>query len=332
MFKSFFLNKKWLPWSLFGSLIILCVTWYKVQLDVKINEWFGVFYDLIQKALAEPNSITLNEFLGSCLTFIEIASLYIVIVVLLEFYVKHYVFRWRAAMNEYYMENWPQLRHIEGASQRVQEDTKRFAEIMESLGIAFVRSVMTLFAFLPILWGLSSHVTELPWIGQVDQALVFIAIASAASGTFLLAIVGIKLPGLFFNNQKVEAAYRKELVLGEDHLDRATPPTVKELFHNLRRNYFTLYMHYLYFDVAKWSYLQFTVIVPYIAMAPTIVAGAITLGVLTQVTRAFGKVENSFQFLVNSWSTIVELMSIHKRLKAFENEIDSHPGTLEAQQ
>ena len=169
---------------------------------------------------------------------------------------------------------------------------------------------MTLFAFLPILWGLSSHIQELPWIGPVDQALVYVAIVSAAFGTVLLALVGIKLPGLYFKNQRVEAAYRKELVLGEDDHARATPPSAKELFSHVRKNYFTLYFHYLYFDVAKWSYLQFTVIVPYIAMGPTIVAGAITLGVMQQVIRAFGRVEDSFQYLVNSWSTIVELMSI----------------------
>ena len=157
----------------------------------------------------------------------------------------------------------------------------------------------------------------------MDQAFVYIAIISAASGTVLLAIVGIKLPGLEFNNQRVEAAYRKELVLGEDDDERANPPSVKELYEYVRKNYFTLYKHYLYFDIAKWSYLQFTVIVPYIAMGPTIVAGAITLGVMQQVIRAFGKVEESFQFLVNSWGTIVELISIYKRLKAFEEQINT---------
>jgi peptide/bleomycin uptake transporter len=323
MFKSFFLNKKWFIWSILGSAAIFGVTWYKVQLDVKINEWFGTFYNTIQEALGNPGTIAFDDFLSQCLTFVEIAGIYIVVAVLLEFYVKHYVFRWRTAMNDYYMANWDKLRHIEGAAQRVQEDTMRFAKIMETLGIAFLRSVMMLVAFLPILWGLSEHVKELPWIGHVEQAFVFIAIISATCGTALLAAVGIKLPGLEFNNQRVEAAYRKELVLGEDHQDRASPPSIKELYNNVRKNYYTLYLHYLYFDVAKWSYLQFTVIVPYIAMGPTIVAGAITLGIMQQVIRAFGKVEESFQFLVNSWSTIVELMSIHKRLKAFENEINS---------
>ncbi len=321
MFRSFFLNKDWFLWSLLGTAIILGGTWYKVQVDVQINEWFGEFYNFIQDSLANPHKNSFENMLAFLLTFAKIAGIYIVIAVLLDFFVKHYVFRWRTAMNDYYMSHWPKLRHIEGAAQRVQEDTMRFARIVEGLGIVFVRSLMTLVAFLPILWGLSEHVTELPWIGHVEQAFVFIAIISAIIGTAVLAIVGQKLPGLEFNNQMVEAAYRKELVLGEDHEERAQPPKISELFGHVRNNYYILFKHYLYFDIAKWSYLQFTVIVPYVAMGPTIVAGAITLGVMQQVIRAFGKVEDSFQFLVNSWSTIVELMSIYKRLKAFENEI-----------
>lgn len=321
MFKSFFLNRRWWLWSILGSLVILVTTWYKVQLDVQINEWFGDFYNTIQTALGGTSSVTFDDFFAKCLTFARIAAIYIVIAVLLEFFVRHFVFRWRTAMNNYYMKYWDKLRHIEGAAQRVQEDTMRFARIMEALGVAFLRSILTLIAFLPILWELSSHVDVLPWIGAVEHSLVYLAIISAAFGTVLLALVGIKLPGLEFKNQRVEAAYRKELVLAEDNEDRADPPTVKELYNNVRKNYFNLYLHYMYFDIAKYSYLQFSVIVPYMMLGPTIVAGVITLGVLQQILRAFGKVEESFQFLVNSWSTIVELMSIYKRLHAFEKGI-----------
>ena len=321
MFRSFFKNKDWWRWSILGSALIVITTWYKVQLDVKINEWFGGFYDTIQKALATPNSVTFEEFLALCLTYVKIAGVYVVVAVLLGFFVRHYVFRWRTAMNDYYMSHWHKVSHVEGASQRVQEDTMRFAQIVEGLGVAFLRSVLTLIAFLPILWGLSSHVTALPWIGPVDQALVYVAILSAVFGTTIVAVVGIKLPGLEYNNQKVEAAYRKELVLGEDNEEHAQPPTVKELFNNVRKNYYRLYLHYMYFDIAKYSYLQGTVMISYIAMGPSIVAGAVTLGILQQVIRAFGKVEESFQFLVNSWSTIVELMSIYKRLNEFEKNL-----------
>jgi peptide/bleomycin uptake transporter len=160
----------------------------------------------------------------------------------------------------------------------------------------------------------------------VDHALVYVAVLFALFGTVVLAMVGIKLPGLEYNNQRVEAAYRKELVHAEDDPARGTEPIVKDLFSHVRTNYFRLFFHYMYFDVAKFTYLQFGVLVPYIALAPTVVAGTITLGVMQQIVRAFGRVEMSFQFLVRSWSTIVELISVYKRLRAFEATI----GTLEA--
>ena len=164
VFRSFFMSRRWCAWSVPGGALILLATWYKVELDVRINEWFGDFYNLIQKALGKPGSITMEEYLGQLATFGRIAGLYVLIAVGTDFFIKHYVFRWRAAMNEFYTAHWQTVRGIEGASQRVQEDTMRFARLMEGLGVSFMRSVMTLLAFLPILWTLSAQVTELPWI------------------------------------------------------------------------------------------------------------------------------------------------------------------------
>jgi peptide/bleomycin uptake transporter len=318
MFRSFFLSRRWWPWSVLGTLLILATTWYRVELDVQINEWFGTFYDLVQKALGKPGSITLPQFWQQLSTFLHIAMIYITVAVVVDFFVKHYIFRWRQAMNDFYMAHWEQLRVIEGAAQRVQEDTMRFARIMEGLGVDLMRSVMTLGAFLPILWALSEKVTQVPVLGVVPHSLVWVALGWATFGTVLLAFTGILLPGLEFQNQRVEAAYRKELVYGEDDPARAPPALARTLFLDVRRNYFRLFFHYLYFDVVKWSYLQVSVLVPLIALGPTIVAGVITLGVMQQISRAFDKVTESFQYLVLSWSTIVELISVYKRLRAFE--------------
>lgn len=321
MFRCFFLNKKWLHWSLAGSLLIIAATWYRVELDVQINEWFGDFYDAIQEILKTPNSVSFPEFLKKILNFARIAGILIIVAVLIDFFGKHYIFRWREAMTEYYTAHWDQVRHIEGASQRIQEDTMRFSRIMESLGVSLLQAILTLLAFLPLLWELSKQVTKMPWIGEVNHALVWLALIFSIFGTVVLALVGVKLPGLEFNNQKVEAAYRKELVLGEESGERARANVLKDLFASVRRNNFRLYAHYLYFDIVRWSYLQFSVVVPYIALGPSLVAGLLTLGLLQQIVRAFGKVQDSFQFLVQSWTTIVELLSIYKRLKGFEDEL-----------
>ena len=58
----FFTEKHWFIWSWIGSFIILSSLWVQVEIDVKINEWFGVFYDMIQKALAEPNAVSIEEY------------------------------------------------------------------------------------------------------------------------------------------------------------------------------------------------------------------------------------------------------------------------------
>src|SRR6266851_1311488 len=319
------LPHRWFRWSVGVSAVVIFFIWFRVQLDVMINNWFGTFYNMIQQALGKPGAVTQEQFFGQLAAFAGIALVAITTAVLTAFVTSHYIFRWRTAMNDYYVANWHRLRHIEGASQRIQEDTQRFATTVEQLGASLIEALLTLLAFLPILWGLSAYVTTLPLIGEVPQALVFVAIIWAAIGTAGLALAGIRLPGLEFRNQRVEAAYRKELVLGEDDAGRAQPPTLQGLFGDVRQNYFRLYWNFLYFNVARYGYLQASVLVPYIALAPSIVAGGLTLGVMQQVIRAFGRVEQSFQYLVRSWTTIVSLISIYKRLRAFEALMRDEP-------
>ena len=315
----------WYWWSVVGSTFLIISTYFNVQISVWLNNWYGGFYDLIQRALTEPNTVELSDYYLQLSTAAYVLVPYITFLVLLDFFTSHYLFRWRTAMNNFYVENWRDVHHIEGASQRVQEDTRIFSSIMESLGISFVRSVMTLIAFLPLLWTLSQNITEYPIFGEVSGRLVFLAILSAAAGTVLLALVGYRLPGLEFENQLREAAYRKELVYGEDAPENADPGTVGDLFHRLRGFYFRYFWHYLYFNVARYAYLQGSVFIPFFALGPTIVTGVITFGVFQQVMNAFNQVENAFQFLANSWTRIVELMSVYKRLRLFEVSITREP-------
>jgi peptide/bleomycin uptake transporter len=314
---------RWQNWSILGTALIVFVTWFMVQVSVAINAWYAPFYDLIQNALSAPHKVTLSQFYNGIGVFLGIALIAVLVAVMNNFFVSHYIFRWRTAMNEYYMAHWQRLRHIEGAAQRVQEDTMRFSTTLEDMGVSFLNAVMKLIAFLPILVALSAHVPELPIVGHVPYGLVVAAIVWSLMGTGLLAVVGIKLPGLEFKNQRVEAAYRKELVYGEDNPERADPPTVRELFAAVRRNYFRLYFHYMYFNIARIFYLQVDNVFGLFLLFPSIVAGTITLGLMTQITNVFDQVRSSFQYLINSWTTLVELMSIYKRLRTFEQTLNN---------
>ncbi len=313
---------RWQYWSILGTALIIFVTWFGVEVGVAINAWYAPFWDLIQQALTTPHKISIEQLYHEIGIFLGIALIAVTVGVLNSFFVSHYVFRWRAAMNEYYMAHWDHLRHIEGAAQRVQEDTMRFASRMEDIGTSFINAIMTLIAFLPVLVTLSAHVPTLPILGSIPYGLVIAAIIWSVMGTLLLAIVGIKLPGLEFKNQRVEAAYRKELVYGEDDETRATPPTARELFSAVRRNYFRLYFHYMYFNIARNLYLQIDNVFGVILLFPSIAAGAITLGLLQQILNVFGQVRGSFQYLISAWPMLVELMSIYKRLRSFEHQLD----------
>ena len=160
-------------WSIVGSALILFSTYFGVQISVAINNWRGPFFDDVQSALSGSGTVTAAQLYGLMLIFAQIAFLGVAVFVATRFFVSHYVFRWRQAMNDYYMERWPEVRGIEGAAQRVQEDTMRFAQIMEDLGVSVVDSVMTLFAFLPVLVGLSAQVTELPVVGAIPDPLLW---------------------------------------------------------------------------------------------------------------------------------------------------------------
>ena len=317
----FFTEKNWFIWSWIGSFIILSSLWVQVEIDVKINEWFGVFYDMIQKALAEPNAVSIEEYFASLFSFITLAAMYIAVYVAISFFTAHYLFRWRTSMVDWYHSVYDKARKIEGASQRVQEDTIKFTRIMEGLGTSLIESIMILIQFIPILFGLSVGI-PIFFFGEWEYGLIVGALIWTIGGTVFLIVLGLilRLVGIEYDLQKQEAAYRKILVIAEDD-GSIRPKTIDELFDDVRKIHFLSYLRYLYFNIGRIAYLQANVLSAYVFLAPAIVAGVVTLGVMQQIIRAFGRVEGSMQYLLKAWPTIIELASVYKRLREFENKI-----------
>ena len=319
MFSSFFANKKCAAWAYFGLAALLISTYAQVQMIVLLNNWYKDFYDILQNV----KDHTIDDFWTCVLRFAKIAFPYVLLATMTNYFTRLWTFKWREAMTFDYIKYWRNVKiDIEGSSQRIQEDIYRFAKVVENLGSQVADAVMTLIAFIPILWALSGQV-DIPLLGKSEGSLVWIALTVSIGGLAISWFVGIKLPGLEYNNQKVEAAFRKELVYAED--DKANygaPEKLEGLFHDLKRNYYRLFLHYGYFDVWRYMFGQSMVIVPLIAMGPSVLAGTITLGVMMQVVNAFSQVRGSLAVFMNNWTVITELRSIHKRLKEFEKNIE----------
>ena len=103
--------------------------------------------------------------------------------------------------------------------------------------------------------------------------------------------------------------------------NKILPKEINELFDDVRGIHFLSYIRYLYFNIGRMAYLQANVLSAYVFLAPAIVAGVVTLGVMQQIIRAFGRVEGSMQYILKAWPTIIELASVYKRLREFESRI-----------
>ena len=315
MFSSYFKSRQYAAWAYLGLAVLVGSVYAQVSLTVAINEWYGSFYNLLQKATDH----SIAEFWDQMLLFSKLAFPYVLLATATGWFARVYCFKWREAITFNYIPRWQTVHEsIEGASQRIQEDTYRFARIVENIGLKVMRAVLTLIAFVPMLWAISSTV-EVPVIKDVTGSLVWVALLVSVGGIVISWFVGIKLPGLEYTNQKCEAAFRKHLVYAEDdHEQRARSLTMRGLFDDLKSNYQRLFNHYGYFDIWSNTFEQIMIITPYLIMAPSLFTGTILLGTLIQVSNAFSKVRESFQIFISEWTTITELRSIHKRLKEFE--------------
>ncbi|TQR59576.1 putative transporter [Campylobacter troglodytis] len=313
----------------------------KIQNANFLNKISLHFYQFLIKnffntpSISGQESYNINDFYALIGVFLCIALPYVVIATINIYFASVYAFKWREAMTFEYLNFWKNKDdNIEGSSQRIQEDIYNFSKIVESLGLAFIRALMTLIAFIPILWLLSGDISKSLFEGisdesifavfkHIDGLLVYVALFISLGGLVISWFVGIKLPGLEYNNQKAEAAFRKELVYAEDdRRNYAATETMIELFTGLKFNYKRLFLHYGYFNIWLILFEQIIIIVPFLIVAPALFAGAIGLGIVMQMSNAFAQVRSSFSVFITNWTKITELRSIHKRLSEFEENIE----------
>lgn len=340
MLTSFFLSRQYGVYAFLMGFVICSISWYSVELSVTLNQWNREIYDTLQQlneerfwelllgwdwgtlqsfVTLEKDAVTDKPIVPSLLQYIVF---FIPISVYFIWQTQRYLFRWRQANTEHYLRRWENCPvEIEGASQRIQEDLQKFGKTLEGLFINALKSTLTLIAFIPILWTLSEGLPI--YDGKfIPGFLVWIALAMSVGGTLVSVVVAWKLPSLEFRNQVVEARFRKQLVLGEDDMKHRLLSDLFPMFSSVRRNYYRLFNWYMGLSVWQTAFGILLGNVALIALAPAFFAQLITLGVFFQVLNAFGRVESSMTFFVDSWSTIVEFMSVIKRLRQFNKALD----------
>ena len=243
MFSQFFCaadrNPRIVAWA--GALVVVAHAAVHGWVKFALNRWYRFFYDLLEQSgalAAAGNATTDAEWLAhqaavssGLLDFGKIALVAVVVMPLAKFVRSSWALRWRLALMRAYVLAWnPNRAPIEGASQRVHEDSYRFSKGVELCVTTLLDTLVTLLVFVPVLLNLGretscpASVSALAPLG--DAWLLGLATSSALVGLLGTLVLGHRLVGLEVENQVVEAKLRKDLVILE------TTPSEICLEHN----------------------------------------------------------------------------------------------------
>jgi len=236
-----------------------------------------------------------------------------------------WAFQWRQAITLDYLYRWRIVSkarfELESVSQRVQDDAYKLTKGIDSLVQGVLIALLQVATFLPLLWSLTS---SLPGLAG---HLVSINLSVALSGIAISSVVGRYLITLEYNNQAVEAAFRKELVYAEDGVEGfGLLVTCHRLFCTLRANYYTLFLHLIYFEFWQALFNRCEELIPMLILGDAVYQGNISLGTFMQIAGAYQTVTGGLTMLIQRWVEFNELLSVVRRLKELDRTLPPNGG------
>lgn len=342
-------------WS--GLVVFIGHAGFKAWLKYALNDWYSQFYDELQDLGSGDEddhlAIKRQAVWEQLVHFVLIVSPAVVVHPVSKWIASVWRFSWRMSLVKSYLVHYDVASHpVEGAAQRIQEDTMRFASGVYDCCTIILDSMLTLVIFVPVLLdvGSSAHPPDWDW----PPWLLTIATGAAFGGLLVSMVVGHKLVGLEVQNQKVEAQFRTKLVILEqlpasivgtqpldprlqiiedlhfdDILQRPPPPrpvapsvAFLPVLNELWRNYKNLFANFAAFNTWVSFYDQAMVITPFLLVAPLMFSedleDRITLGTLMKVSNAFDKVFGAMAVVTENWASVNEFRSTMRRLSEFE--------------
>ena len=336
MLREFF-GSSWFAW--FGLCVLLAHSVFAAYVKRKLNTWYGTFYDLLQTGseLASGPALDAQESVRAQLVaFCWIVAPLLVVHPVSRYIRSVWVLEWRLCLVRLYLSRWdPDARRLEGSSQRIQEDTARLARGFETAVATVLDSALTLAVFVPVLLKLGAKAQPPLQLAAFGEAwLVAVACVTAALHMGGAWVIGRPLVLLEVNNQRVEAAFRRRLVLDESMPAGAQVEDLGvpawSLTDAIKENYLALYRSFFFLNAYLGAFDQCIVIVPYVIVAPLLFVAAeerVKLGVLVQVSNAFSRVFGALTVVAESWADIQDFRSTLHRLREFERAFSQKQPT-----
>jgi putative ATP-binding cassette transporter len=303
-----------------------------VGTSVLLNQWRNRFYNALQEK-------DWNGFVREIIIFSALAAITVGFSVY-QLYLNQWLqIRWRNWMTTHYLGKWlhganhyrMQLQGdaADNPDQRVSDDVRLFVDQTLNLSVGLLSSVVTLFSFVFILWGLSQEAPLAVAGVNIPGYLVWGALIYAGFGTALTQWIGSPLVKLDFRQQRFEADFRFSLVRVRENAEqiallqgeRAERERLSERFSRVVGNWYEIMRRTKRLTAFTASYDQAAVVFPIILVAPAFFANKILLGAMLQTAEAFGSVQSALSFFVSSYRSLAEWRAVVARLDGFETSI-----------
>jgi len=336
---------KWAGWGLL--IAVIAIELALVGNDVLINQWRNRFYNALQgKDWA--------GFVQEMWIFCLLAAISVGLGVY-QLYLNQWLqIRWRNWMTRQYLGQWlDNANHyrmqLEGdpadnPDQRISDDVQMFVQLTLQIGVGLLSSIVSLASFVIILWGLSAAAPLLLFNGEysIPGYLVWGALVYAIFGTILTQWIGSPLVNLDFNQQRLEADFRFNLVRVRENSEQiallegggAERERLSRRFSRIVGNWYAIMSRTKRLTAFTQTYAQAAVVFPFALATPAYFADKIQLGALMQISEAFGKVQDALSFFVSVYRTMAQWRAVVARLDGFEMSIasaihqKSAPGTI----
>jgi putative ATP-binding cassette transporter len=302
-----------------------------VRLSYFNRDWFN--------AIQEKNSEAFWSLLYT--VFFFWASIYIVSAIIEYVVQSQLMIRWRRWLTTRYVSDW--LDHgnhyrmalagggADNPDQRISDDVDEFINRTYSFSISLLSTTSSLVSFSIILWTISANFTIPGTEIAIPGFLFWVACLYSGFGTLVTHLIGRRLIGLYFNQQKFEANFRFSLARLREYAEQIAllkgEPTERVLlmgkFGEVIHNFLAIVSLRKLLIAFTSGYGQISPLIPYVVAAPFYFLGKIQLGVLTQTASAFGRVEGSLSFFIDAYTSVAAYLAVIRRLTGFDTSIDA---------
>src|SRR5256886_4550330 len=323
-------------------LVVVALTLGMVYLSVLLNQWNNDFFSALQarnSTMFRQQLVRVGWLVG---VFIVLAVYQLYLNQMLEI-------RWRRWLTERYLRAWladgayyrMQLvaHETDNPHQRIAEDIQLLISHTLALFIGGLRAVVTLAAFVAILWGLSG--TLLISVGGLSLVLpgymVWVSLLYALGGTWLTDWIGRPLIRLNFDRQRYEADFRFSLVRFRENTEGVALYRgeadefrgFRERFEDVVRNWWGIMLRQKRMTYFTSGYGLGAWIVPSIVAAPRYFRGELGLGGLIQTSQAFQQGPGALSFFRQSYKEIAARCAGGPRVARLDRPpcAVGHPGT-----